>query len=310
MAAPSTPNTATSLSTELITYLKRVFLERAKNDIVFKEGAYVQELPANSGKTMSWDRYVPAPSGTPSAKVLTEGVVPAGIQLSQSQITTPVLQYGDFTTVTDFLNATGIDTQATEKTNVMSTQMVEILDNVIRDALYTGSTALFANSRASLATIAATDGLSSKDTLRVRRALKKAATPTYDDGRYIGKVGPDTSFDLMQDSVWVNAHTYKDGDNLYNAELGRLWNIRFLEANANQKSESSTVTVYSNFFHGMGFFGTVDLENMQGGLYIHKGKDETANPLEQFFTIGWKTAFTTTVLNSAWGINLKTAATV
>jgi N4-gp56 family major capsid protein len=310
MAAPSTPNSTGTLTTELITYLQRVFLERAKNDIVFKEGAMVQDLPANSGKTMSWDRYVPAPSGTPSAKVLTEGVVPAGIQLTQSQITTTVLQYGDFTTITDFLNATGIDKQATEKTEVMSTQMVEIIDNVIRDALFAGSTALFANSRASLSTITATDGLTSKDVLRVRRALKKAATPVYADGRYIGKIGPDTSFDLMQDTTWVNSHVYVDGTPLYNAEVGRLWNVRFIEANANQKSEASTVTVYSNFFHGMGFFGTVDLENMQGGLYIHKGKDETANPLEQYFTIGWKTAFTTTVLNSAWGLNLKTAATV
>lgn len=309
MAAPSTPNSTSTISTELITYLKRVFLERAKNDIVFKEGAMVQELPANSGKTMNWDRYVPAPSGTPSAKILTEGVVPAGIQLSQAQINTPVNQYGDFTTITDFLNATGIDTQAKEKTDVMSTQMVEIIDNVIRDGLFAGSTALYANQRGSLAAITATDGLTSKDVLRVRRALKKAATPTYSDGRYIGKIGPDTSFDLMQDTTWVNSHVYKDGDNLYNAEVGRLWNVRFVEANSNQKSETSTVTVYSNFFHGQGFFGTVDLENMQGGLYIHRGKDETANPLEQYFTIGWKTAFATTVLNSAWGLNLKTAAT-
>jgi N4-gp56 family major capsid protein len=300
--------TTSNLSGELISYLQKTFLERAKNDIVFKEGAKVEAIPANSGKTMTFNRYTPL-TNVVASNVLTEGVPPTAQTIAGNQVVATIVQYGATAQISDFLNATSIDVQAKEKTDVLSTQMVETIDNAIRDELFAGLTVLFANQKTTLANIAATDGLTSKDVLRTRRALKKAATPTYSDGRYIGKVGPDTAFDLFQDSTWVNAHTYKDGDNLYNAEIGRLWNIRFIEANQNQKSEASTTTVYSNFFHGMGAFATVDLENMLGGLYVHQGgKQDTSNPLEQFITIGWKTAFAAKTLNSSFGINLKTAA--
>lgn len=300
--------TTSNLSGELITFLQKTFLDRAKNSIVFKEGAKTQSVPANSGKVMVFNRYTPL-GNTVAGNTLTEGTPPTPQTISGAQVTATLVQLGNVAQISDFLQATSIDVQAKEKTDVLATQMVETIDNAIRDELFAGFTPLYANGRAALTAITSTDALTVKDILRVRRTLKKNGAPTYSDGLYIGKVGPDTAFDLFQDSTWVNVKTYSTPEDMYNGEIGKMNGVRFIEANMNQKNEASTVTVYSNFFHGQGAFATVDLENMQGGLYVHQGgKQDTYNPLEQFITIGWKTAFAAKTLNANWGINLKTAA--
>jgi N4-gp56 family major capsid protein len=172
-----------------------------------------------------------------------------------------------------------------------------------------------------LAAITAADTLNALETRRAARTLKKNNATPYEDGYFIGKIGPDTSFDLMGDTVWVNAHTYKDGDNLYQGEVGKLLQVRYVEASSNQKSESSTVTVFSNFIHGQNAFGAVNLagnpkaanasdrgaRNMQ--LIIKEsGDQDTSNPLNLYFTIGWKFVDALATLNATWGINIKTAA--
>lgn len=304
-----TVQTTSGLSQELITYLSKDFLPRAKARIVFKEGVVEQTLPSNSGKTMSFDRMGVLDS-TPGSHTLTEGTIPAGQSLSDTQVTATLVQYGDFTVISDFLNATSIDTQADQKVDVLAQQMAEVIDNVIRDEMFTGFTIQYANQKASLSALAATDVLSYAELQRALRTLDKAGTLPYDDGFYIGKIGADTAYDIMNDSKWINAKTYSDVKDLYNAEIGQLAGFRLVKANKNQKNEASTTTVYSNFFHGKGAIGTVELESMPGGLYISLGgKQDTSNPLNQYITIGWKIAFAAKTLNSAFGVNVKSGAT-
>ena len=126
----------------------------------------------------------------------------------------------------------------------------------------------------------------------------------------LGKVGPDTAYDVMSDSVWINAHTYKDGGELYKGEIGKLHRVRFFECSSNQKSEASTVTVFSNFFHGQEAFGRVKLDGENFGLKIKQSdKTDTSNPLDMFMTVGWKAdGYAVKTLNANWLVNIKTAA--
>jgi N4-gp56 family major capsid protein len=191
--------------------------------------------------------------------------------------------------------------------------------------MYTGSTVQFANARASLATVTATDVMNSIETRKAVRTLKKNNAVPYKDGYFLGKIGPDTSYDLMGDSVWVNAHTYKDGDNLYQGEVGRIFQVRFIECSSNQKSEGSTTTVYSNFIHGQNAFGALNLEgapkptgtqldrsarNMQLIVKKDTSGNDTSNPLDLYFTIGWKFLDALVTLNSLWSVNIKSGASV
>lgn len=301
-------NTTLTLTGEMMTYLERVFLERSKAQTIHGEGAYEKKHAANSGKTVTWNRYTPLST---TGALLTEATNPSETNITGATVSATVAEYGKFDKISSLLYATSIDRAAKEKTEVISQNAGETIDSLIRDELATGATTQFAGGKANLTAVGATDVLNSTELKKAVRTLKKNNALTYGDGYFLGKIGPDTSFDLMSDSVWVNAHTYKDGKELYKGEIGKLFQVRFLEASSNQKNEASTATVYSNFIHGREAFGTVSLDESNYGLKIKTpSKSDTSNPLDMFLTIGWKAdGFVAKTLNSSWIVNIKTGAT-
>lgn len=304
-------NTTSTLSNEMMAFLIDTFLERSKANIVHAEGAKKRVHPRNSGKTMTWNRYTPLAAATTA---LTEATNPSETNISSATVSATVAEYGAFDKISSLLYGTSIDRAAKEKTEVLAQNASETLDTLVRNELATGATTQFAGGKASLSLVGATDILSVDEVRKAVRTLKKENALTYEDGYFLGKIGPDTSYDLMDDSVWVNAHTYKDGKELYKGELGKLHKVRFLEASSNQyfddNSGASSVDVYSNFIHGKEAIGTVDLSGDNMRLIIkNSDKGDTSNPLDMFLTIGWKATFATKTLNSDWIVNIKTGAT-
>lgn len=300
-------NTTSTLSNEMMTFLINTFLERAEQQNIHAEGAKKRTHSANSGKTMTWNRYTPLSAATTA---LTEATNPSETNISSATVSATLAEYGAFDKISSLLYGTSIDRAAKEKVEVMAQNASETHDTLVRNELFTGATTQFAAGRAALTAVTSADILTVTEVRKAVRTLKKNNALTYSDGYFLGKIGPDTSFDLMNDSVWVNAHTYKDGGELYKGEVGKLHRVRFLEASSNQRSESSTVTVYSNFFHGQEAIGVVDLSGGDNMKLIIKNPDasDTSNPLNMFLTIGWKSVFATKTLNSDWIVNVKTAA--
>lgn len=304
-------DTTLTLTGEMMTFLVDKFLERSKANIVHAEGAKKRVHPRNSGKTMTWNRYTPLDVATTA---LTEATTPAESNLTGATVSATVAEYGDWVKVSSLLYGTSIDKAASEKVEVLAQQASETLDTLVRNELATGATTQFAGAKASLSSVAASDVLSVDEIRKAVRTLKKNNAMPFEDGYFIGKVGPDTSFDLMDDSVWVNAHTYKDGKELYKGELGRLHRVRFVEASSNQyfdnNAGASSADVYSNFIHGQEAIGTVDLSGDNMRLLVKTSdKNDTANPLNMFMTVGWKATFATKTLNSSWIVNIKSGAT-
>ncbi len=313
-------NTTGTLTPEVMSYLSSDFLEKSLQLNPHRVGFKLKTLPQNSGKTITWPRQAVPSNGTATTPI-TEGTTPTAIDITEDSVTATLAQYGRHTVVSDFLNYTSVDEAASEKKDTMAVHASNVADTLARELMYTGSTVQFAASRGSLSAITAADVMNSTESRKAVRSLKKNNALPFADGFFIGKVGPDTSYDLMGDSVWVNAHTYKDGDNLYAGELGKLFTVRYVECSSNQKSETSTVSVFSNFIHGQNAFGAVDLagqpsaangqqrgsRNMQ--LIIKMGgAQDTSNPLDLYFTIGWKFVDALATLNALWSINVKTAA--
>lgn len=300
-------NTTSTLSNEMMTFLINTFLERSEQQNIHAEGAKKRTHSANSGKTMTWNRYTPLSAATTA---LTEATNPSETNISSATVSATLAEYGAFDKISSLLYGTSIDRAAKEKVEVMAQNASETHDTLVRNELFTGATTQFAAGRAALTAVTSADILTVTEVRKAVRTLKKNNALTYSDGYFLGKIGPDTSFDLMNDSVWVNAHTYKDGGELYKGEVGKLHRVRFLEASSNQRSESSTVTVYSNFFHGQEAIGVVDLSGGDNMKLIIKNPDasDTSNPLNMFLTIGWKSVFATKTLNSDWIVNVKTAA--
>lgn len=300
-------DTTLTLTGEMMTFLKSDFLERSQAQNIHREGTKKVKHTQNSGKTVTWNRYSPL---TVATTALTEATNPSEVSVTAAQVSATVKEYGNFTKVSSLLYGTSIDKQAQEKEELLAQNANETLDTLARDELFAGATTQFAAGRASLAAVTAADVLNVTEVRKAVRTLKKNNAPTYEDGFYLGKIGPDTSFDLMGDATWVNVKTYSDKKDLYKGEVGSIHRVRFLECSSNQKTEASTVTVYSNFIHGKEALGEVDLDGGNLELIVkNSGKQDTSNPLNMFLTIGWKATDAVKTLNSTWIVNVKTAAT-
>lgn len=300
--------TTGTLTQEMSTYYEKVFLARAEYEYIFNQGAQMRDMPANEGKTVYFTRHTPLATATTA---LTEGTNPTEVNLTAVTVQATLAEYGNSVRISKFLSLTSIDANNKEKIEVVGQNMGETLDELTRNELFTGATVQFANQRASLATITATDVLTVNEVRRAVRTLKKNKARRYQDpvAPWLGKIGPDTSYDLTSDTTFINADIYDNGaEKLYNGELGKILGVRLLES-PNQKSEASTVTVFSNFFHGSDAFGCINLTGDGPQLYIipHTQID-SGNPAGRFSLVSWAANYVCKTLNSSWIVNVKTGA--
>lgn len=299
-------NTTATLTTEMQTYYSSVFLEKAKQLLTHREGLQKSTHGKGKGKVMRMNRYTPLTAATTG---LTEAQNPTEVTVSGANVDVTLVEYGTTVKVSKLINLSSIDVDAEEKTELVGQNMGETLDELCRDAIFSGATAQLAGGKAALTAVAATDTFSAAEIRKAVRTLKANKALRYQDGYFMGKVGPYTSYDLMGDTVWVNAHTYKDGSQLYQGEIGKLHGVRFVET-TNQKTESSTATVYSNFIHGQKAIGEYELEGDMPKLYVKvPTASDTSNPADRYSTISWAGTYAAKVLVSDWVLNVKSGAT-
>lgn len=296
---------STGMSNEIFTYYESKFLERAKDQLVHEEGAQKSTRGKGQGKSTNFNVYTPLAKATTP---LTEGANGTEVALTSSQVSATLAEYGNYIKISKLLSLVSIDTDGAEKASLLGQNMAETYDQVARDALFTDATVSYAGAKTALTDVAATNTLSATEIRKIRRTLIKNKAQKYANGMFMGKIGPDTEFDLIGDSTWVNAHSYKDGDALYKGYLGNLYGFDFL-LTTNPKTEASTVTVYSNFFHGDNALGVLNLEGDMPQMYIKvpTGAD-TSNPLNRFSTMGWAGSYVAKVLVATWVLNWKTGA--
>lgn len=301
-------NTTSTLTQEAQTYYEKEFLARAQYELVHDKGAQKRTQPKNGGNTIQFTRHTPLATVTTA---LTEGTNPSEVALTATNVTAGLKEYGTTVKISRFLTLNGIDSNNAEKIEVVGQNMGETLDELVRNELFTGATTQFAGAKTALTAITSAEVLKVVEIQKAVRTLKKNKALRYQDkvAPYMGKLGPDTSYDLTQDSTWINADIYDNGANkIYSGELGKIAGVRLLES-ANQKSESSTVTVFSNFVHGDQAFGCIDLEGDKPQLFIiPHTKVDSGNPAGRFSTVAWATTFVAKTLNGNWLINIKTAA--
>jgi N4-gp56 family major capsid protein len=300
-------NTTSTLTAVMQRYYDRNFILRQRDILVWDQFAQKKKVPANQGKDLYFTRYSPLARATTP---LTEGSNPTDVSLSAANVTASLVEYGNYTKIGKLLALSAIDPKIKESVSIMAQNAAETIDRLTREAVFAAATVTYANGRGSLAAVTITDVLTSTDVRKVVRNLKKGLALRFADGFYAGIAGPDTTYDLMGDTVWTNAKTYSDVKELYKGEIGELHGSRFVET-TDQKSEASTTTVYSNFIFGQQSYGMVDLEGDEQKIYVKvPGPQNTENPLERYSTIGWAQSFVAVALVPTWIYSLKTGATV
>lgn len=305
------------LSAEMKTYYSDYLIDMAEPKLVHDQFGQKRPIPQGSGKMIEFRKYDPLPKMTTP---LVEGVTPNGQKLDVKTVTAEVKQYGGFIELSDVLMLSAIDNNLVQATKLLGGQAGRSLDTITREVLSGGTNVQYAEgqveSRSALKGGQA-DGnhyLTVDAIRKAVRTLKRLNAEPLEGGSFVGIIHPDAAYDLMSDPKWVNVKTYSDPEGIYQGEIGKIENVRFVETSEAKIFEgagSGGVDVYSTLILGDNAYGTTELSG--GGLeHIVKqlGSAGTADPLNQRATAGWKATKAAVRLVEPYMVRIETAASV
>lgn len=306
--------TDVGLSAEMKTYYSDYLIDLAEPKLVHAQFGQKAPIPKNGGKRIEFRKFNPLEK---QLTALTEGVTPDGQKMSVSTIEAAVNQYGGFVELSDILMLTAIDNNLVQATKALASQAGRTLDTLTREVLVGGTNVQYAEgqvtSRAALVGGKETGNhyLTVDAVRQAVRTLKRMDAPTI-DGSYIGIIHPDVSYDLMSDPKWVNVKSYSDPTGIYEGEIGKIENVRFVETSEAKIFEGAGASgrdVYATLILGDDAYGVSEITG--GGLkHIVKqlGSAGSADPLDQRATAGWKATHAAVRLVEAYMVRVETAS--
>lgn len=307
--------TGNDLSPEMKTFYSKYLIENAKPKLVHDQFGQTHPIPKSGGKTIEFRKYSPLPKATTP---LTEGVTPSGRPLNVSTITSTVKQYGDYVPLTDMLLLTAIDNNMIQALDLLGNQAGATLDTVTREILNGGTCVQYAQGQVtSRAALSRDMKLTVKAVKLAARFLKKQNAPTI-DGSYVGIINQDIAFDLSEDPDWKDWNKYTTPEKMYNGELGKIANVRFVETSeakifaktGTAEAGGEKCDVYSTLILGSNAYGVTSVDG--GGLETivkQLGSGGTSDPLNQRATAGWKAVKTAERLVEQFMIRIETGST-
>lgn len=296
-------------------YFDRALLMRALPALVHMKPAVRKSLKRRSGNTMVFRRIPALPLAT---SPLAEGQPPTGNQLSKTDITTTIQQWGAFVTVSDLVDATVEHPLLNDANKVLGEQAGQTIDVLMRDVQVAGSNVFYGGGVASRSLLVGTSQKIDASLLdRVIRFMRlqnaKLFTEMVDASTkestfpirpaYICITTPEVQFTLETLPGYVPAHQYSSTESVMDSEIGSYKELRFLVTTLGKsfaggggatdssdiKVTSGSVDVHTILIFGQEAVAAVPLEGMSLENVIKPmGSAGTADPLNQIGTSGWK----------------------
>ena len=289
-----------SLSAEMKTFYEKRLLDQAEPLLVHNQFGDKYPIPAGSGKKIEFRKYSALPK---ALTALTEGVTPAGNSLTVTTVEGTVKQYGDWIQLSDMLQMTAIDNNVVQATKLLSSQAGRTLDTVTREVLAGGTNVIYApkvvdgaeTEVLSRSTLTPECVLTPFVVMRAAATLEAMNTPKI-DGSYVLIIHPYCRETLQESPGWVDVVKYKEGNNTFSVEIGKIGNVRVVTTSEAKVINDSTCpvvesttyySVFTSLLLGANAYGVTMLEN--GGLqHIVKQLGYGEDPLNQRSSCGWK----------------------
>lgn len=304
------------LAIELKTTYNRTLLENARDKLVHNQFGREYTLPKGGGHTMEWRKANTLPVATTP---LQEGVTPSEDTFGYTSLTVTINQYGAFVKGTDVVTEVTIDPLLDNITEEQGVQAGLTIETIDRTALNAGTTVRYADGVANRAALGAANKLDAQELVIARRTLTvNKAAPVK--GRYYAAIlHPFVTADLIQDATIREALNAGNtgGSSQINGFLGRYMGIEFVESNlammwpqgSGAGVTLANVNVYSTLFFGKNAYGTIEHESLgMETIYHPKGSAGAADPLNQFWTKGWKTTHAIKILQESYMLRIESAA--
>jgi N4-gp56 family major capsid protein len=291
----------------------RMLLERLTPLLVHDRFAQIRDIPKNNTNVIKFRRYNSLDANTTA---LTEGETPEGTSLSVTDVTATVLQYGDYVTISDYLQLTTLDPILLETAAVLGEQAGLSLDNITRDVLNAGTSVAYSGSGHTARDEVNTGDVIDEDDIEaavlafknanVKKITKMVAPDAGYETRpinasYVGIVHPEIAAEIKGFTGFVPIEKYASQADVMPGEFGSYFEVRFIETSNAKVFEdlgASSIDVYSTVIIGDNAYGVTriageSLKNIVKPL----GSAGTSDPLNQRATSGWKATKVAKILN-------------
>lgn len=306
---------STGLVPEMKTFYDRMLLERTVPNLHHVKFGSVKRLPRSGGRVIEWRKFEPLALATTP---LDEGELFTDLKkVTVTFITGVVTQYGDAVGFSDLVQTVTIDPLLAETTALLAEQASQTIDAVVREALAVGTVVLYANTRASRATITASDNFlemngaggaqagGSLSDLRLIALTMELNRARRINGYWQAITHPRVMFDIQGTTEWREAQLYNQTSRIFDGSVGEMYGIKFWVTDVAKTFAigvgGATIKVYTMLCFGENAFGTIQLagHNLQT-IFKPLGSAGTADALNQQATMGWKTTFGTKVLHEQY----------
>jgi N4-gp56 family major capsid protein len=317
--------TRTQIAAEVNALYNRTLMARSVPFLVHLNWAQIRDIPANSGTdTIKFRKYG---NLTAATTALTEGVTPPGSQLSITDITATVAQYGDYVTLTDKVLFSTPDPILTETAEILGDQVGDTLDQLTRDVMIAGTTVQYASTATQRTDVTAAMKLTATEVRKAVRTLQqnkafpltRRVDPNGNYGTigmrpsYVAIISPSTYYDLKSDSAFVPTQKYPNQADVMEYEVGSVDEVRFVlshNAKIYTAGGNGGVDVHGTLIMGRDYYGVTRItgESLRN-IVKPLGSAGTADPLDQRTTSGWKATFVAKRLNEAFAVRVEHGVT-
>lgn len=317
------------ISPRTAAYAAKELLTRGLPYLNFDKFGQVKELPTKSTKVMKFRRYE-ALDSTPVA--LIEGVTPTASQLTHTDYTVTLAQYGGLITLTDVVEDTHEDPVLMESMEILGEQAAQMIEKVNFNVLKAGSNVFY--SGAHTARVQVVTPISLTTQRRVTRSLKRQnarpitrlvrSTPDWGTEQirpsFVAICHSDLESDIRGMTGFVPTEKYGTITPWEN-ELGKVEDVRYITstivesyANAGGTLGSNVGTtaadVYPVIYIARDAYALVPLrgKNRLTPMVVN-AKPTDSDPLAQRSHVSWKAYHACVILNDFWMAVAEVSAT-
>ena len=316
-------------------YFDKKLLTAVLQLLVMDQFGQVRSLPPNMGALTVRFTRPPAPDQS-TVLSLTEGVAPSTDRaFAWTHIDASPAQVGQKSTISDILGSTSLfDTlkgmitlMGQDAGHYLDLQITkEIVPNATTNKIYSGGNTSWAN----LAAGAAADSVMTIQDINkafTKLTIQRAPTASAGDrapkakgGDYVCVVPPQLGYNIKLDPKFIDAGVRGNNDGLFNGEMGTWYGLRLIAGTQPFREDggagaegtyAATGNIYSAVCLGGEQFGVVNLASQSpfSPKVIVVDSPDSANPLNQYTTVGWKAFFCVKTLKEDWASVIRAQTT-